>query len=404
MAQTRFVSQVINNPRGFVNPPINERARFNDVMVGTPDAFGEWGRKTLNGAVGIRASTNRGQEDIFLKGGYRNMIPKPQPAGSFIMPFNQSGNAINTVKTGGAMYGGARMVGGARTLPANEALRRNLQRRAEQIEALKEAQEEGLPPSVPTPPLTERTEDSADKIAVELTLQDAITKQNEGFYDQIDTKELNKAFQAVKKLGAEFSPMELKQYNEILNDAVREMILSYSDFEGGEREGLTLPSKSTFDAFVRIRAVFRAWYATLEMPDPKARAKAVATLTKDYQKEIETGTKGFRWPRRATSDVAEAVNREENELILGVNELAKIVKERNPEMTMEEARDTVQQALDEDEDFSESFRLNLLRLSGPRRIRAFVRQNADELLGEIAPFIPPPMEGEDEEDEEEEED
>jgi hypothetical protein len=398
MAQTRFVSQVINNPRGFVQPPSIERARFSDIMVGTPDEFGEWGRKTLNGAVGIRASTNRGQEDLFLKGGYRNMIPKPQPAGSFIMPFNQSGNAINAVKTGGAMYGGARLVGGARTLPANEALRRNLQRRAEQIEALKEAQEEGLPPSVPTPPLTERTEDSADKIAVELTLQDAITKQNEGMYEQIDTKELNKAFQAVKKLGAEFSPMELKQYTDILDEAVREMILSYSDFEGGEREGLTLPSKSTFDAFVRIRAVFRAWYATLEIADPKARAKAVATLTKDYQKEIETGTKGFRWPRKARRDVAQAVAREENELILGINELAKVLRERRPDLTTEEANILVQEAV-ENEAFGEDFKLNLLRLSGPRRIRAFVRQNADELLEDMDEFIPPPRDEEEEEDE-----
>jgi hypothetical protein len=105
----------------------------------------------------------------YLIGGVRNMLPKPQPQGSFAMPLNTSGN--QTYPTAGFIRGG----GGSFRTDAGAAYGQQLLRqRADQLRQLQAVVEQGAAvPSVPAPSEAPRMEpDEADEVAFTLLMDD----------------------------------------------------------------------------------------------------------------------------------------------------------------------------------------------------------------------------------------
>jgi hypothetical protein len=238
----------------------------------------------------------RNSERNLAFSGWRNTYPGSyfQPAGSFQMPTNLNGN------TG---YGMDKIApfqqGGYRTAIGQKKGQTLLRKRAEQLKLQEDAIQEGTPDFIPPSPSVPLTEETAEKIAVQLTLQDAISTFMSGSYSAETSIEfaepLRKAFQSLLKIGDQFTALELERYVDLLESVVNNMRLLTAQYEKGERSVSETPSVSEYQNIVRILSVMKAWFSTINIENPKERKRAVATLTKDFSKPLllESGARSF---------------------------------------------------------------------------------------------------------------
>jgi len=160
-----FPSVVTGMPRAFFGQGIGSQA--NTYVSSTP--FHEEQMRDARKRVMDRFRINGYNNNNYLIGGVRNMLPKPQPQGSFSMPLNTSGN--QTYPTAGFIRGG----GGSFRTDAGAAYGQQLLRqRAEQLRQLQAVVEQGAAvPSVPAPSEAPRMEpEEADETAFTLLLED----------------------------------------------------------------------------------------------------------------------------------------------------------------------------------------------------------------------------------------
>jgi len=160
-----FPSAVTGMPRAFFGQGIGIQA--NTYVSSTP--FHEEQMRVARKRVMDRFRINGYNNNNYLIGGVRNMLPKPQPQGSFAMPLNTSGN--QTYPTAGFIRGG----GGSFRTDAGAAYGQQLLRqRADQLRQLQAVVEQGAAvPSVPAPSEAPRMEpDEADETAFALLLED----------------------------------------------------------------------------------------------------------------------------------------------------------------------------------------------------------------------------------------
>ena len=160
-----FPSVVTGMPRAFFGQGIGSQA--NTYVSSTP--FHEEQMRDARKRVMDRFRINGYNNNNYLIGGVRNMLPKPQPQGSFAMPLNTSGN--QTYPTAGFIRGG----GGSFRTDAGAAYGQQLLRqRADQLRQLQAVVEQGAAvPSVPAPSEAPRMEpDEADEVAFTLLMDD----------------------------------------------------------------------------------------------------------------------------------------------------------------------------------------------------------------------------------------
>jgi hypothetical protein len=160
-----FPSAVTGMPRAFFGQGIGSQT--NTYVSNTP--FHEEQMRDARKRVMDRFRINGYNNNNYLIGGVRNMLPKPQPQGSFAMPLNTSGN--QTYPTAGFIRGG----GGSFRTDAGAAYGQQLLRqRADQLRQLQAVVEQGAAvPSVPAPAPAERMDaEDADEIAFTLLLDD----------------------------------------------------------------------------------------------------------------------------------------------------------------------------------------------------------------------------------------
>jgi len=160
-----FPSAVTGMPRAFFGQGIGSQT--NTYVSNTP--FHEEQMRDARKRVMDRFRINGYNNNNYLIGGVRNMLPKPQPQGSFAMPLNTSGN--QTYPTAGFIRGG----GGSFRTDAGAAYGQQLLRqRADQLRQLQAVVEQGAAvPSVPAPSEAPRMEpEEADETAFALLLED----------------------------------------------------------------------------------------------------------------------------------------------------------------------------------------------------------------------------------------
>ena len=160
-----FPSAVAGMPRAFFGEGIGSHT--NTYVSNTP--FHEEQMRDARKRVADRFRVNGYNNNNYLIGGVRNMLPKPQPQGSFAMPLNLNGN--QTYPTVGYIRGG----GGSFRTDAGAAYGQQLlKQRAEQLRQLQAVVEQGAAvPSVPAPAEAERMEpDEADEVAFTLLMDD----------------------------------------------------------------------------------------------------------------------------------------------------------------------------------------------------------------------------------------
>ena len=228
----------------------------------------------------------------YLVGGWRHFYPKELqiPVGSFQTPTNLNGNTgyglvnVPSFKTSG----------GARTPLAQKKVQSNLRKKAEFLKQQEEAIQQGTPDFIPAPPSVPLQEETAEKIAVQLTIQDAISSFLSSGYDAESSVEfaepLRKTYQSLLKIGDQFSKEELNDYIESLSEVVDNMRKLIAEMKEGRRSPTETPSATEYQNIVRILSVFKAWFSTANIENPKERKRAVATLTKDFSKPLLLST------------------------------------------------------------------------------------------------------------------
>jgi len=151
-------------------------------------------------------------ELLNLIGGVRNLMPKPQPAGSFSMPLNMNGNTA---------YGNSspfnNLKGGFRTQAGQLYGMKLLQKRAEQLEDMADALE-GIPPVVKAP--TKMGESETEKIAVELALNSLQTASMTDEWEKLQPNDLRKLFSVLATHGTNFVFGDLMRYKELLRTII----------------------------------------------------------------------------------------------------------------------------------------------------------------------------------------
>lgn len=180
----------------------------------------EWAKQYVNARARIMNHNDR----VMLRGGYRNMLPKPQPQGSFQMVYTNSGS-------NGYGYAGMRGSGGSfRTKSGAEYGRQRLRERGEQLNTMMIEKEEGMPVGLPTaeqPVPLDKME--TDKIVVSLLIDNIYSSYGEDpSLKEIDVKEVDKLFNQLRGVvGMDFEFEELQdlrsKFGEIMNSIRDEM-------------------------------------------------------------------------------------------------------------------------------------------------------------------------------------
>lgn len=187
-------------------------------------------------------------------GGTRNILPKPQPQGSFFRPLTTSGNQIYQMNS--AMRG----TGGTfRTREGQQYGINLLQKRARQLEELALAREEGMPvTSIERKPQPQPLgQESEDKVAFDLLLGEINTFVATGQYSKINTADVRKAFGILRKIIYDLTLGELKEYYELTSD-----ILDILD-EAFEEDGLDVVNRVIYDGLRRLNALLRIGIASI---------------------------------------------------------------------------------------------------------------------------------------------
>lgn len=160
-----FPNTVSGMPRAYFGQGIGVGG--NDYVSTTP--FHSEQMEDARRRVANRFIMNGYNERLFSIGGARNMVPKPQPQGSFAMPLNLNGN--QTYPVAGVVRGG----GGSFRTDAGAAYGQQLLRqRAEQLNQLSAVVEDGAAVPSVRPPASAPTldRDETDEIAFSLLLDD----------------------------------------------------------------------------------------------------------------------------------------------------------------------------------------------------------------------------------------
>lgn len=150
---------------------------------------------------------------LYQVGGYRNLRQKPQPQGSFIMPFSVAGsNAYGYGSNIGAGY-----TGGYRTREGYAEGRQLLRNRASQLREMEMAEATGLPmdrlPSEAVQPVPlDRA--SEDYVAFQLLFSEIETQYSAGGFVRVPPSEVRKLFALFRKIYGEISKSELEDLYE----------------------------------------------------------------------------------------------------------------------------------------------------------------------------------------------
>jgi len=360
-----------------------------------------------------KARSIANSQELLRTSFYRNRMPKPQPQGSFAMPTNLNGNTSYGIPS--TMLGSG---GGYRTLAGAEHGRQQLLRRGEQLEQMADAITEGMPDQAGQVPPTDlqMTEDSAEKISIELYLEEIFTTFLEGGFDDsvLSTETLQKLYQNILKHGDQFTPLELTTYVENLGGAVESMRQMVVEYANGERDADNTPTEGQYTRLMRIYEVFRSWLETTDIEDQKVRRRAVKTKVKDLTKffreeigaqvfprrriQIEAGEAEERIARRLGARMgraeeagvvpveaeaeAEAEAEEEEELDAGQQQFADLFTR-----DFRELLENIEDPAEVEEIIAEARRLlpefmERARGEEERQIRRLVNQLLDELLEE----------------------
>jgi len=257
-----------NLPRGYYGGTI--QPQYNQYVSTTPfhSEQMEQARKRVNDFARIDKKNSLN----YSVGGIRNLLPKPQPAGSFQMPLTTSGNQI--YHTANALSGRG---GTFRTREGQQYGLNILQQRAKQLQELELLKEEGMPISElerePQPiPLDKLSE---DKVALDLLLNEINSFVITGRYTDLNTGDVRKAFGLIRKILLDLSLGELKEYYEFIGN-----ILDILDNIGsGER----VINRVIYNTISRMYSLIRVAIASINKA-PKERKSFINTFTRTITK------------------------------------------------------------------------------------------------------------------------
>ena len=242
-----FPSAVTGMPRAFFGQGIGSQT--NTYVSNTP--FHEEQMRDARKRVMDRFRINGYNNNNYLIGGVRNMLPKPQPQGSFAMPLNTSGN--QTYPTAGFIRGG----GGSFRTDAGAAYGQQLLRqRADQLRQLQAVVEQGAAvPSVPAPSEAPRMEpDEADETAFALLLEDmesavvtSIPANLAGLKSSIDylfggmtAEEFRRLFGLARKIVLDLPRSRLEEYYERIDRLITDLSTAIAGQEIPNVEDISL--------------------------------------------------------------------------------------------------------------------------------------------------------------------
>lgn len=299
-----FPNTVSGMPRAYFGQGIGVGG--NDYVSTTP--FHSEQMEDARRRVANRFIMNGYNERLFSIGGARNMVPKPQPQGSFAMPLNLNGN--QTYPVAGVVRGG----GGSFRTDAGAAYGQQLLRqRAEQLNQLSAVVEDGAAVPSVRPPASAPTldRDETDEIAFSLLLDDlqsavvASASQSGSFerpritylFSGTTADEFRRLFALARKILLDLPRSDLIDYT----DRVGSLLETYeSAIESSEIPQLAEIGVGEIDlggvtqarasAFKRILPIYKTLallkfgIASLDL-QPKARKLAMRTAVRDIVKQ-----------------------------------------------------------------------------------------------------------------------
>jgi hypothetical protein len=155
-----------------------------------------------------RARINTANQRNYNIGGTRNLLPKPQPQGSFFRIQGNSGS--NHYGSTGQLSG---MGGTFRTKQGAEYGRRRLRQRGEELERMAMESEMGLPVGLPgTEVPVPQTEDETKNIALDLAISSVKEDFDSGDYGDIKAEDLRKIFNSLRTDGLKLTYDTLSKY------------------------------------------------------------------------------------------------------------------------------------------------------------------------------------------------
>lgn len=187
----QYVSQPLyGNPTSYMIGDYNPM--HNQAMV-------DERRRTLS-----RLQNNANRDKLYQQGGWVAIAPKPQPQGSFNTPLNLSGN------TGyGYKQPILKMSGGARTDAGQQFASNLLKQRAQQLEEMALAEQEGadLAPQVPSATPAETVETTLD-----LLISGVLSQFYSGEFSDMRKEDINQIYGRLLEEGRLLSATQLENY------------------------------------------------------------------------------------------------------------------------------------------------------------------------------------------------
>jgi hypothetical protein len=171
-----------------------------------------------------RLQNNANRDKLYQQGGWVALAPKPQPQGSFNMPLNLSGN------TGyGFKQPILKMSGGARTDAGQQFASNLLKQRAQQLEEMALAEQEGadLAPQVPSATPAEAVETTLD-----LLISGVLSQFYSGEFSDMRKEDINQIYGRLLEEGRLLSATQLENYyNQFIGmrEVLENMLVSNDD-------------------------------------------------------------------------------------------------------------------------------------------------------------------------------
>jgi hypothetical protein len=223
-----------------------------------------------------RLQNNKNREKTYLHNGWAGIAPKAEPQGSFNMPLSLSGST----RYG---YGGFQSLsGGARTNVGQEYVSGLLKQRAQQLDEMKLAQEEGIDSSfsksadVEPSSIIETTETTLD-----LLIQNVMNQFFAGEFQDIKKEDINQIYGRFLEDGRRLSTDKLESYYNQFIEAreTLEQLIASNDAELRQRFIILLP-KNIGLMFFKITVLLRVIISVKNNYTEAQQQKIIRDLSK----------------------------------------------------------------------------------------------------------------------------
>jgi len=278
---------------------------YNDY-VNNENSFHNEGMKRQKDLVRDRARVKKYNELLYLNGGARNMVPKPQPAGSFLRMNPSSGNDVWGQNT--SHYSGKG--GSFRTTAGALYGQELLQKRIQQLDEIQHLKEEGwgaIPQT--TEPIIDLEATDKDVIAFNLILSEV-----EGFITAIPAGQsissfitsgnidVGKLYELARKIVLKTNLADLQDYydrvnniNDVLTQSVDMLLAQEIDETEAVRRGEKEEVKATtilnlfYNRLMLIQGLFELAIVNFNL-DPKTRQQQFNAYNREITKKMRPPT------------------------------------------------------------------------------------------------------------------